>query len=144
MKVIKNRIFTLFTIGLFFNAKADTLDYWKIYLNDSLLGTFNFHSTIPEIELSRLNYGEDSLDIRLFTDTPCSRCKYELFAKDQRNRKLFVYEMNENAEIKVSIKEILRIAAKNNSRICYLYIYGREAKGSAGPDSHVVSILLKD
>jgi len=58
---------------------SDTLDYYNVYLNDSLIGEYNSFSGKPSIVLkqSELQSG-DVLTVRYGTDHPCIDCVYVL------------------------------------------------------------------
>lgn len=69
-------------------AIGDTIDYWHVYYNDSVIGKYH-QGTQPSITIDRnaIKKG-DTLTIRYSDDTPCSECTYYLMAKDERGRRL--------------------------------------------------------
>ncbi len=62
---------------------CDTLDYWSVYVNDSLIGEFTTESKDNEFEI---NYHEikesDTLTIIYGNDHPCVKCEYYYLLKE--------------------------------------------------------------
>ena len=65
---------------------CDTLDFWAIYMNDSLIGRYNVAMEVPEIVLKRdsIDYN-DTLFIQYGNDHPCVNCEYHFGAKQLSN-----------------------------------------------------------
>lgn len=58
---------------------CDTLDYYHVYLNDSLIGEYNSLSKKPVVELNSDELNEkDTLSVRYRTDLSCVECTYAL------------------------------------------------------------------
>lgn len=74
-------------MSLSFAGFADTLDYWSVYLNDSLIGHYNTLSTDNEMTLSISVINEiDTINIIYGNDHPCSKCEYYYAAREMKNR----------------------------------------------------------
>lgn len=79
---------------------ADTLDFWTVYYNDSIIGRFNSNSTLDELILKSGKIKKnDSIFIVYGNDHPCINCEYYFSVKDKdngvkiyvkRERKLYV------------------------------------------------------
>lgn len=62
-------------------SKADTLSYWHVYLNDSLIAQFHENSQDKIITLSHTSIEPiDTIYIRFFRDTDCD-CSGNLYVK---------------------------------------------------------------
>lgn len=60
-------------------AKCDTIDYWHVYLNDSLIAEFNANSADKTIRLNRKELSsDDNLVVRYGTCMHCIDCHYSL------------------------------------------------------------------
>ena len=65
---------------------ADTLDYWSVYINDSLIAKYNSISTDNSIILNKKLIEEyDTISIKYGNDHPCSKCEYYFAVKDKDN-----------------------------------------------------------
>lgn len=72
---------TLAFIAITFLAYCDTLDYYHVYLNDSLIGQYNSFSTQPSITLKESELTDaDVITVRYGTDHPCFDCVHVLTA----------------------------------------------------------------
>lgn len=65
---------------------ADTLDYWTVYYNDSILVKYNSNSKLEQFILKsdKINKN-DSIFIVYGNDHPCGRCEYYFAVKDLHN-----------------------------------------------------------
>ncbi|MFK8046515.1 MAG: hypothetical protein AB8B72_13545 [Crocinitomicaceae bacterium] len=62
---------------------SDTLDYWTVYLNDSLIASYNLASTNKSITLNReLLSSKDTISVFYANDHPCTKCEYYFAAED--------------------------------------------------------------
>ena len=63
-------------------SKADTIDYWHVYLNNKIIREFNQYSKDLTIKL-KLSEAKpyDSIRVNYFRDTPCSDCDHFLAIK---------------------------------------------------------------
>jgi hypothetical protein len=81
------KLIILFFMSISFAGFADTLDYWSVYLNDSLIGHYNTLSTDNEVSLSgNLINENDTISIIYGNDHPCSRCEYYYAVREMTNR----------------------------------------------------------
>lgn len=75
---------------------GDTIDYWHVYHNDSVIGKYHQGLT-PSITIKRSTLKEgDTLTIIHRDDTPCSECNYHLIARDERGRRLLTTTTNKH------------------------------------------------
>jgi len=66
-------------VTLSFIGFCDTLDFYNVYLNDSLLGQFNLNSDKPSFEFNTSEIKKtDSITVKYGTDTPGVNCTYIL------------------------------------------------------------------
>ena len=79
--IIHKFLILLAFVAVNFLGYCDTLDYYHVYLNDSLIGKYNSLSKQPSITLieSELN-DSDVITVRYGTDHPCFECVYVLTA----------------------------------------------------------------
>ena len=62
---------------------CDTLDYWTVYLNDSIIGQYNTTSTENCIEVNRNSINvTDTIYIKYGNDHTCNKCEYYYALKD--------------------------------------------------------------
>ncbi len=74
-------------MSLSFAGFADTLDYWSVYLNDSLIGHYNTLSTDNEMTLNISVINEnDTINIIYGNDHPCAKCEYYYAVREMKNR----------------------------------------------------------
>lgn len=114
---MRSKFFVFFVITLIsFNGKCDTLDYWHVTINDSLIGQFNSLNANPTINLSSEWSNFDSISIQYFSDTPCSECRSMLSVRDE-NKMKFRATSNTGAWVKLtlSLGELMRLAKMYNS-----------------------------
>jgi hypothetical protein len=124
----------LITLGLLIlplMGFCDTLNYWHIYYNDSVIAKFNAASQDLKIEIDRSKIREgDSLTIRYFDDTPCNNCKSVLFVRDEKKRKMRVTETNELlGKLSLELKDLIEFGDKQESKR-YDFYYWEEDKQS--------------
>jgi len=89
---IMTKIFLFFFLSFLpFFGNADTLDYWSVYQNDSLIAQYNSSYSEKEISISRKNSSErDTLFIVYGNDHPCTKCEYYYAIKDTNGVKILV------------------------------------------------------
>ncbi len=86
MKSITIILFILL-VGFSGFGQSDTLDYWSVYLNDSLVGNYNTQSTDNELSLNEKIINEnDTISIIYGNDHPCTRCEYYYAVREMTNR----------------------------------------------------------
>jgi len=124
----------LITLGLLmspFIGFCDTLDYWHVYYNDSVIAKFNSVSPDLKIEIDRSKIKEgDTLTVRHGDDTPCINCKFVLFVRDEKKRKLRNTETNEFwGKLSFGLKDLIEFGDKNESKR-YDFYYWEEDKQS--------------
>ncbi|MEZ4805187.1 MAG: hypothetical protein R2852_06825 [Bacteroidia bacterium] len=58
---------------------ADSIDYWHVYINDSVVAKYNANSTDLNLTLKKSEIkSNDTITVRYGKDTPCSDCYYVL------------------------------------------------------------------
>ncbi|GAB2833678.1 hypothetical protein [Ferruginibacter profundus] len=68
------------------NTKADTIDFWHIYYNQTKIRACNQFGTYQIVlKLNSIKSG-DSITVRYFRDTPCSDCPSLLTVEDEKHR----------------------------------------------------------
>lgn len=106
----------IFLIIIFasFSAKCDTLDFYHVYLNDSLLAKFNSFSEPKSISLKISEVKEtDVITVRHFTDAPSPDNVYKLFVLLEVMEKTPKAETQSNfGKMSISISELLYFRKK--------------------------------
>ncbi len=109
-----NKIIFLLSFLSSLNGHCDTLDYYHIYLNDSLIGQFNSVAKNPSIyiKLSELKKN-DIITVRYVTDNPCTDCIYVLSVFLEVMEKTPEAESTEiSGAMSIPIKELLYFQKK--------------------------------
>ena len=119
-KMAKLLLLLISTIGFFYIAKADTIDYWHVYYNNTKIKEYNQYSK-GEIVLKVKNIKKtDSLTILFFRDTPCSDCKTEVNVENESH---FVITKGKGYgtfnPIKISVFDLLLKADRDFSCVYY-------------------------
>lgn len=94
------------TITLF--GYCGTLDYYHLYLNDSLIGQYNSLSEKPSITLKSSELKDDDIiTVRYGTDHPCVDCVYVLSVLIEVKEKAPEAETIENfGKLSIQIKDL--------------------------------------
>lgn len=72
-----------------FISKADTIDFWHVYYNDSLIQKFNIHNDSEVIVIKvKMVQSVDSIRINYFRDAPCTDCHLNLMVRTDKNNKI--------------------------------------------------------
>ena len=72
-------LLTFSFICISFIGFCDTLDFYHVYLNDSLIGQFNLNSDKASFEFNTSKIKDtDSVIVRHVSDSPCVNCTYVL------------------------------------------------------------------
>ena len=113
---------------------CDTLDYWHVYYNDSVIAKFNSASQDLKIEIDRKDVNEgDTLSIRYGDDTPCNDCKFVLFVRDEKKRKLRITETNGFwGKLSFGLKELVEFGKKTTVNVM-TFIIGNSMKMETQP-----------
>lgn len=102
---------------------ADTLDYWTVYHNDSILVKYNSVSKLKQLILKsdKIN-NKDSIFIVYGNDHPCSRCEYYFAVKDINNGVKVHVKREKQPYIKVGFPlEKLKSFKLDNEFVFFLY-----------------------
>lgn len=77
-------VLTCFSIS----AKADTIDYWHVYYNDTKLKELSYYSkTEVLIKCSEIKT-VDSIRVFFYRDTRCDICQTSLIVNDNKNARV--------------------------------------------------------
>ncbi len=87
---------------------CDTIDYYHVYLNDSLIGQYNSLSETPSIILKKSELNDDDvITVRYGTDHPCIECVYVLSVFIEVKEKTPEAETKENfGKLSILIKDL--------------------------------------
>lgn len=135
-------ILTFLLISL--NGLCDTIDYWYVYINDSLVAKFDENSKDLTFKLKADNIKkDDKITIRYFKDTHCINCIYGLFVRDQQNRKLRETTTKEHfGKLTLSLKDLTDFGKVNNSKEYHFNFFERSNKGENTPFRHILTLTL--
>jgi len=139
----------LITFGLLvlpFIGFCDTLDYWQVYYNDSVIAKFNAVSQDLKIEIDRSKIKEgDTLTVRHGDDTPCINCKFVLFVRDEKKRKLRITETKEFwGKLSFDLPDLIEFGDKNKSNRYDFYYWEQDDEGDKTPMNLVLQVILKE
>ena len=135
-------IFGLLTMSL--KGQCDTLDYWHVYYNDSVIAKFNSVSRDLTIQFDHRNIKPtDTISIRHGDDTPCFDCTFVLFVKDDKKRKLRTIETKESwGKLSLSLTDLIDIGQKNGSKR-YDFLYWERIGDLNGHSTLVLQMTIK-
>ena len=124
---------------------CDTLDYWHVYYNDSVIAKFNSASQNLKIVIDQSKLKEnDTLTIRHGDDTPCLNCKFFLFVKDDKNRKLRITETDLHwGKLSIGLSDLIEFGDKNQSNRYDFYYWEQEDNSDKTPMKLVLQMILK-
>ncbi len=139
----------LITIGLLILPLigfCDTLDYWHVYYNDSVIAKFNSVSQDLKIEIDRSKIKEgDTLTVRHGDDTPCINCKFVLFVRDDKKRKLRITQTDEFwGKLSFQLKDLIEFGDKNESKRYDFYYWEQYASGDKTSMKLVLQVIFKE
>ncbi|HBK71957.1 MAG TPA: hypothetical protein DDZ39_09935 [Flavobacteriaceae bacterium] len=142
-KIIIILILTLSFKG--FSTELDTLDYWHVYKNDKVIAKFNSVSKDLNIKIKKSDIKEtDTISIRYGKDTRCSNCKYILFVRDEKNRKLRITESDEFwSKLSFGLTDLIEFGRKNESKRYDFYYWERNSEGKNGRMKLVLQMTLE-
>ena len=125
---------------------CDTLDYWHVYYNDSVIAKFNSVSQDLKIEIARSKIKEgDTLTVRHGDDTPCINCKFVLFVRDEKKRKLRITETDEFwGKLSFGLKDLIGFGDKNECKRYDFYYWEQDDDGNKTPMSLVLQVIFKE
>ena len=105
-------LLSFMTTSLF--GYCDTIDYYHVYLNDSLIGQYNSLSEKPSIVLKKSELNDDDvITVRYGTDHPCVECVYVLSVLIEVKEKIPEAETTENfGKLSILIKDLIYFQKK--------------------------------
>jgi hypothetical protein len=123
---MKSLIFILFcSTCVLLSVKADTIDFWHVYLNQKKIKNFNQNTKDKTIFLQINNCkNSDTLTITYFRDTPCYDCKTFLDIED--NKHLILLQKTGIGTINpfsISLKKLLNYFRENKMGSLEFYYY---------------------
>jgi hypothetical protein len=123
----------------------DTLDYWLVYKNDKVIAKFNSVSKDLNIKIKKSEIKDsDTISIRYGKDTRCSNCKYILFVRDEKNRKLRITESDKYwNKLSFGLSELTEVGRKNKSKRYDFYYWERDSYGKNKPMKLVLQMTLE-
>jgi hypothetical protein len=109
--IMKQIVMVLTFLLISINGYCDTLDYWHVYVNDSLIAEFNSTSKNLTININRAEIkNNDSITVRYGSDHPCFDCYYGLTVFAEIKQRLPETETKEHfGKLSISFKELLDI-----------------------------------
>mgnify|MGYP001555664022 CR=1 FL=1 len=88
-------LFLFVLIGLSATAKADTIDFYWVFYNDTVWAKLNGVMNNTELHLNGTGIkADDSITIKYTTDTPCPGCHHTLAVKDENGNKIEELDKN--------------------------------------------------
>ncbi|UTW67072.1 hypothetical protein KFE94_02870 [bacterium SCSIO 12643] len=133
-------LISFMTISVF--GYCDTLDYYHVYLNDSLIEQYNSLSEKPSIELksSELN-DNDVITVRYGTDHPCFECVYVLNVLIEVKEKTPEVETTENyGKLSIPIKDLIYFRNKYEIDKYHFNYSVRTKKKMNGKGTHLFEL----
>jgi hypothetical protein len=139
----------LITLGLLmlpFIGFSDTLAYWHVYYNDSVIAKFNSVSQDLKIEIDRSRIKEgDTLTLRHGDDTPCINCKFVMLVRDEKKRKLRITATSEFwGKLSFGLKDLIEFGDKNESKRYDFYYWEQDDSGDKTPMKLVLQVVFKE
>lgn len=124
---------------------CDTLDYWHVYLNDSVIAKFNATSQDLNLEISKTRIKDgDIISIRHGDDTPCVNCKFVLFVRDQNKRKLRITETEQFwGKLSFDLIDLIEFGIKNKSKRFDFYFWEKDENGKRTPMKLILKLKIK-
>ena len=120
-------------------SHADTLDYWSVYLNDSLIGQYNSISNDNEIVLNRQSiHQNDTISIIYGNDHHCSRCEYYYAVKDTDGG-IKIHVERRSEILKKVFFPLLKIKEFTRSKEFEFFVY----ENSYTNDKDIYTLLFK-
>lgn len=124
---------------------CDTLDYWHIFYNDSIIAKFNSTSQDLKIEISKSTIKEnDTLTLRYRSDTPCTNCKFVLLVRDEKKIHLKRTETTTAwANLSFNFHELIQKGDKKKSKTYDFYYWEQSNNGKKTPIKLLLQITFK-
>tara|TARA_B110000211_G_C13983753_1_gene510698 strand:- start:718 stop:1146 length:429 start_codon:yes stop_codon:yes gene_type:complete len=126
-KLLSIICFVLFSL----KGYCDTLDYYHIFINDSIIGQYNSRSAVDTIIIQSEKFKKsDRLIIRYAKDHPCVKCIYGIKVFCEIKEELPQSETKENfAKLSISLNRLKNLRDKYGLESFKLYYYTRGLEG---------------
>lgn len=143
--ILKKILVTLGLLTLPLIGFCDTLDYWHVYYNNSVIAKFNSASQDLKIKIDRFKIKEnDTLTIRHGDDTRCTNCKFVLLVRDEKKRKLKITETDEFwGKLSFELNDLIKFGDKNKSKQYDFYYWEQNDVEDKHPMTLVLQVILK-
>ncbi|MCU0390451.1 MAG: hypothetical protein MUE81_05000 [Thermoflexibacter sp.] len=95
-------------------TQIDTIDFWHVYYNKIKIEAYNLNSEKSAITLKIKDIKKtDSLIVKYFKDTPCSKCKTQVTVQDKKHS-LIAKGSNKGtfSPLKISVYDLLQYHLK--------------------------------
>ena len=135
------KLILIFIIVLPLISYADTLDYWSVYLNDSLIGQYNSMSNDNEIEIvlrEQTIDQNDTISIVYGNDHPCIKCEYYYAVKD-KNEGVKIYVERRNEILQKVFFPLSKLKGFNRSKEFEFFVF----ENSYINDKDIYTVLFK-
>ncbi|MFT4666353.1 MAG: hypothetical protein ACI8YQ_001768 [Polaribacter sp.] len=128
-----------------FSTELDTLDYWHVYYNDKVIAKFNSVSKDLNVKIDRSEIKEsDTISIRYGKDTRCPNCKYILFVRDEKKRKLRITESDQFwSKLSFGLVDLTEFGRKNESKRYDFHYWEQDSDGKNKPMKLVLKMKLE-
>ncbi len=111
-----------------------------------MIAKFNSVSEDLKVEIDRFTINEgDSLTVRHGNDTPCINCKYVLFVRDEKKRKLRITETDKFwGKLSFGLKDLIEFGDKNESERYDFYYWEQDNNGGKTTMKLVLQVIFKE
>jgi hypothetical protein len=114
MKKILLSIYMLSAITIPALCQADTIDYWRVFLDNKLIKEFSWITDNPSIELKISEISKNSiLTINYFRDTYCKKCKEFLVVCNSEDEQIFKIRRSSSI-CTLNLKRLIKISSRRN------------------------------
>jgi hypothetical protein len=106
------------TTGLFASAKADTIDYWQVYYNESKIKEYTQYSKGEIVLKIKEIKKTDTLTVKYFRDTPCDDCETQVAIENGKHLVITTGKgLGTFNPIKISVYDLLQYHLKADKAI---------------------------
>ena len=136
--------FTIFILTLIpLSGISDTIDFWEVYINDSLVAEFHDpKDAFMKIKSDNIR-DTDKITIKYFQDAVCTDCFYELIVQDEQKRRLGETTTTEHfGELTFSLNSLMALGKDNNTEEFHFYFSQRSCTGKRANFELVLTLTL--
>jgi hypothetical protein len=108
----------------------DTIDYWHVYYNNTMIGDFTQLSSSRKVNLNEKNIKPgDSIIVKYFRDTPCFDCSTLLVVGDESKRSVLTKcGKGTLTPLSVHLAELLEFKKRNKNNSFFEIFYFEEGR----------------